>query len=64
MQKPALTVSSAEVRKNLSRVNSQKLAGPDNIHGHALRSCAAPLADVFANVFTLSISTCTNSHLL
>ncbi|KAK2875617.1 hypothetical protein Q8A73_024027 [Channa argus] len=38
-----------------SRVNPWKSAGPDNIPGRVLRECAEQLADVFANIFNISL---------
>ncbi|KAI5087280.1 gastrula zinc finger protein XlCGF28.1-like [Silurus meridionalis] len=46
----------AEVRKTLSRVNPRKSAGPDNIPGRVLRECAEQLADVFTDIFNISLS--------
>ncbi|KAI5108115.1 hypothetical protein C0J45_1709 [Silurus meridionalis] len=49
----------AEVRKTLCRVNPRKSAGPDNIPGRVLRECAQQLADVFTDIFNISLSSAT-----
>ncbi|KAK3546754.1 hypothetical protein QTP70_033947, partial [Hemibagrus guttatus] len=51
-----LCLSMADVRRTLCRVNPQKSAGPDNIHGRVLRECAQQLADVFTDIFNISLS--------
>ncbi|KAK3556436.1 hypothetical protein QTP70_008279 [Hemibagrus guttatus] len=51
-----LCVSTADVRRTLWRVNPQKSAEPDNIHGRVLRECAEQLADVFTDIFNISLS--------
>ncbi|KAK3556404.1 hypothetical protein QTP70_007976 [Hemibagrus guttatus] len=51
-----LCFSTADVRRTLYRVNPRKSAGPDNIPGRVLRECAEQLADVFTNVFNISLS--------
>uniref|UniRef100_A0A1A8GH13 Reverse transcriptase domain-containing protein n=1 Tax=Nothobranchius korthausae TaxID=1143690 RepID=A0A1A8GH13_9TELE len=51
-----LCLTTAEVRKTLSRVNPRKAAGPDNIPGRVLRECAEQLADVFTDIFNISLS--------
>ncbi|KAK3539377.1 hypothetical protein QTP70_003864 [Hemibagrus guttatus] len=52
----ALCLSTADVRRTLCRVNPQKFAGPDNIPGRVLRECAEQLADVFTDIFNISLS--------
>ncbi|KAI4900497.1 hypothetical protein NFI96_007889, partial [Prochilodus magdalenae] len=54
--KQALCLSTADVRKTLLRVNPRK-AGPDGIPGRVLRECADQLADVFTDIFNISLST-------
>ncbi|KAK3531741.1 hypothetical protein QTP70_027281 [Hemibagrus guttatus] len=44
------------MRKTLCRVNPRKAAGPDNIPGRVLRECAEQLADVFTDIFNISLS--------
>ncbi|KAK3570548.1 hypothetical protein QTP86_022084 [Hemibagrus guttatus] len=39
----------------LCRVNPRKPAGPDNIPGRVLRECAEQLADVFTDIFNISL---------
>ncbi|KAK2877087.1 hypothetical protein Q8A73_023740 [Channa argus] len=51
-----LCLTTAEVRKTLCRVNPRKSAGPDNIPGRVLRECAEQLADVFTDIFNISLS--------
>ncbi|KAK3528503.1 hypothetical protein QTP70_000581 [Hemibagrus guttatus] len=51
-----LCLTMADVRKTLCRVNPQKAAGPDNIPGRVLRECAEQLADVFTDIFNISLS--------
>ncbi|KAI5088080.1 gastrula zinc finger protein XlCGF28.1-like [Silurus meridionalis] len=51
-----LCLTTAEVRKTLCRVNPRKSAGPDNIPGRVLRECAEQLADVFTDIFDISLS--------
>ncbi|KAF7711486.1 hypothetical protein C0J45_0469 [Silurus meridionalis] len=51
-----LCLSTAEVRKTLCRVNPRKSAGPDNIPGRVLREYAEQLADVFTDIFNISLS--------
>ncbi|KAK3507128.1 hypothetical protein QTP70_007960 [Hemibagrus guttatus] len=51
-----LCLSMADVSRTLCRVNPRKSAGPDNIPGRALRECAEQLADVFTNIFNISLS--------
>ncbi|KAK3528439.1 hypothetical protein QTP86_034541, partial [Hemibagrus guttatus] len=51
-----LCLTTADVRKTLCRVNPRKAAGPDNIPGRVLRECAEQLADVFTNIFNISLS--------
>ncbi|KAK3515250.1 hypothetical protein QTP70_012923, partial [Hemibagrus guttatus] len=50
------TLSTADVRRTLCRVNPRKSAGPDNIPGRVLRECAEQLADVFTDIFNISLS--------
>ncbi|KAK3520331.1 hypothetical protein QTP70_023296 [Hemibagrus guttatus] len=51
-----LCLSTADVRRTLCRVNSRKSAGPDNIPGRVLRECAEQLADVFTDIFNISLT--------
>ncbi|KAK3509531.1 hypothetical protein QTP70_000540 [Hemibagrus guttatus] len=51
-----LCLSTADVRRTLCRVNPRKSAGPDNIPGRVLRECAEHLADVFTDIFNISLS--------
>ncbi|KAK2899380.1 hypothetical protein Q8A73_012509 [Channa argus] len=47
-----LYLTTSEVRKT----NPRKSAGPDNIPGRVLRECAEQLADVFTDIFNISLS--------
>ncbi|KAK3562698.1 hypothetical protein QTP86_005317 [Hemibagrus guttatus] len=38
------------------QINPRKAAGPDNIPGRVLRECAEQLADVFTDIFNISLS--------
>ncbi|KAI5085277.1 hypothetical protein C0J45_3294, partial [Silurus meridionalis] len=51
-----LCLTTAEVRKTLCKVNPLKSAGPDNIPGRVFRECAEQLADVFTEIFNISLS--------
>ncbi|KAK3530964.1 hypothetical protein QTP70_007265 [Hemibagrus guttatus] len=51
-----LCLSMADVKRTLCRVNPRKSAGPDNIPGRVLRECAEQLADVFNDIFNISLS--------
>ncbi|KAK3545873.1 hypothetical protein QTP70_016452 [Hemibagrus guttatus] len=51
-----LCLSTADVRRTLCRVNPRKSAGPDNIPGRVLRECAEQLADVFTDIFNISLT--------
>ncbi|KAK3527264.1 hypothetical protein QTP86_018628 [Hemibagrus guttatus] len=51
-----LCLTTADVRKTLCRVNPQKAAGPDNIPGRVLRECAEQLADIFIDIFNISLN--------
>ncbi len=51
-----LSVSTVDVRKTLPRVRMSKAAGPDDIHGRVLRTCANQLVDVITDIFNTSLS--------
>ena len=51
-----LSVSTADVRRILLRVNMNKAAGPDNIPGRVLKTCANQLVDVITDIFNISLS--------
>ncbi|KAF7712006.1 hypothetical protein HF521_001017, partial [Silurus meridionalis] len=42
-----------------SRVDARKAAGPDGIPGRVLRACAGQLAQVFTDIFNLSLAQAT-----
>ncbi len=44
------------MRRILLKVNMSEAAGPDNILGLALRTCANQLVDVITNIFNTSLS--------
>ena len=43
---PALTINEADTRRTATRVNPQKVGGPDNIPGCVLKTCSGESADV------------------
>ncbi|KAK3524976.1 hypothetical protein QTP86_011792 [Hemibagrus guttatus] len=51
-----LCLSTADMKRTLCTVNPRKSAGPDNIPGRVLRECAEQLADVFTDIFNISLS--------
>ncbi|KAK3570542.1 hypothetical protein QTP86_022078 [Hemibagrus guttatus] len=51
-----LCLTVADVRQTLCKVNPRKAAGPDNIPGRVLRECAEQIADVFTDIFNISLS--------
>ncbi len=51
-----MTLSPDSMRRSLSRINSRKALGPDNIPGRVLRDCAVELIDVFTDIFNISVS--------
>ncbi|KAK3572536.1 hypothetical protein QTP86_034561, partial [Hemibagrus guttatus] len=55
MDRP-LTVSSAEVCMALKKTNLRKAAGPDNIPWRALLVCTSELANVFMDIYNLSLT--------
>ncbi|KAK3545642.1 hypothetical protein QTP70_008782 [Hemibagrus guttatus] len=44
------------MKRTLCRVNPRKSAGPDNIPSRLFRECAEQLADVFTDIFDISLS--------
>ncbi|KAI3364743.1 hypothetical protein L3Q82_000899 [Scortum barcoo] len=48
-------ISRADVCRTLKRINTRKAPGPDGIPGQALKVCADQLADVFADIFNMSL---------
>ncbi|KAI3368390.1 hypothetical protein L3Q82_008093 [Scortum barcoo] len=48
-------ISRADVCRTLKRINTRKAPGPDGIPGRALKVCADQLADVFADIFNVSL---------
>eukprot|EP00061_Rhincodon_typus_P007941 g30117.t1 len=52
---PAPSVTVADVRSVFLGVNAKKATGLDGVPGRALRSCADQLAEVFTNIFNLSL---------
>ena len=51
-----LSFSVADVSKTFKSVNTRKGAGPDGIPSRVLRACSDQLADVFMDIFNLSLS--------
>ncbi|KAI3362573.1 hypothetical protein L3Q82_001608 [Scortum barcoo] len=50
-----LSVTAAEVRRTLQRINPRKAAGPDNISGRVLKGCAYQLTEVLTDIFNTSL---------
>lgn len=53
--KEPFSVTPAEVRRTLQRINPHKAAGPDNIPGWVLKGCAHQLAEVLMDIFNTSL---------
>ncbi|KAK3565327.1 hypothetical protein QTP86_005494 [Hemibagrus guttatus] len=51
-----LCLSVADMKRTLCQINPRKSAGPDNIPGRVLRECEEQLADVFTDIFNISLS--------
>lgn len=51
-----LSLQTHKVRRIFSLVNIRKTAGPDGIPGRVVRDCAHQLAEVFTDIFNLSLS--------
>lgn len=51
-----LTLSTSDVYSTLCKVNARKAAGPDGIPGRVLKACAEQLAEVFTDIFNLSLA--------
>uniref|UniRef100_A0A3B3H7K8 Reverse transcriptase domain-containing protein n=1 Tax=Oryzias latipes TaxID=8090 RepID=A0A3B3H7K8_ORYLA len=49
------SVTPAEVRRTLQRINPHKAAGPDNIPGRVLKDCAHQLTEVLTDIFNTSL---------
>eukprot|EP00061_Rhincodon_typus_P018876 g48241.t1 len=52
---PVPAVTASEVTSDFLRVKPKKVMGPDGVPGQALRSWADQLAEVFTNIFNLSL---------
>eukprot|EP00061_Rhincodon_typus_P007143 g28516.t1 len=52
---PVLSVTTVDVRSVLLRVNPRKAMGPDGVPSNALRSCEDQMAEVFTDIFNLSL---------
>uniref|UniRef100_A0A6I8SKL5 Reverse transcriptase domain-containing protein n=1 Tax=Xenopus tropicalis TaxID=8364 RepID=A0A6I8SKL5_XENTR len=48
-------ISQADMCKHFRKVNTRKAPGPDNIPGRVFKACAHELADVFTDIFNLSL---------
>ncbi|KAI3372128.1 hypothetical protein L3Q82_006984 [Scortum barcoo] len=48
-------ITRADVCRSFKQINSRKAPGPDGIPGRALKVCADQLADVFADIFNMSL---------
>ncbi|KAI4881499.1 hypothetical protein NFI96_012321 [Prochilodus magdalenae] len=51
-----LSVTPAEVRRTLRRINPRKSAGPDNIPGRVLLERADQISEVLADIFNVSLT--------
>ena len=51
----APSISVSEVVRSFKAVNPCKTAGPDGVHSRTLRACAIQLAEVFTDIFNLSL---------
>lgn len=54
----ALTVTEAQVRCELSRLNTRKAAGPDQVSPATLRHCADQLTPIYTYIFQQSLDLC------
>ncbi|XP_024908561.1 uncharacterized protein LOC112486372 isoform X2 [Cynoglossus semilaevis] len=54
-----LSVTTAEVRRTLQRINPRKAAGPDNIPGRLLRDCTHQLTEALTDIFNTSLQQAT-----
>lgn len=52
----ALSIDPEHTRRTVTRVNSRKATGPDNIPGCMLKESANELADVLTDIFNISLS--------
>jgi len=50
-----VSLTMADVRRALKRINPRKSPGPDSIPGCVLSGCANQLAEVFTSIFNLSL---------
>src|SRR4029434_5710435 len=50
-----LSLTVADVRRELQRVNPHKTSRSDGVPGRVLRGCADQLAEVFTSIFNLSL---------
>ncbi|KAI4890204.1 hypothetical protein NFI96_001998 [Prochilodus magdalenae] len=50
-----LSVTPAEVRRTLRRINLRKAAGPDNIPRRVLKECADQISELLADIFNVSL---------
>ncbi|KAI4875037.1 hypothetical protein NFI96_007081 [Prochilodus magdalenae] len=51
----APSISVSEVVRSFKAVNPRKTHGPDGVHNRVLRACAIQLAEVFTDIFNLSL---------
>lgn len=56
---PPLSVTAAEVRMTLQRVNPRNATGPDGVPGRVLKDCAHQLTMVMTDIFNISLSQAT-----
>ena len=53
---PPFTISESDVRGVFRGVNGRKAAGPDQIPGRVLKSCANQIAPVYTEIFNMSLA--------
>ena len=55
---PPFTIKESDVKKEFSRLNVRKAAGPDAVSPAALKNCASQLAPVYSDIFNESLKRC------
>ncbi|KAK3554035.1 hypothetical protein QTP70_019154 [Hemibagrus guttatus] len=54
-EEPVIILENHQVRSTMRKIDITKAAGPDRVPGCTLKSCADQLAEVFTNIFNLSL---------
>jgi hypothetical protein len=52
----SLPVTRAQVLRSLQQVNPRKAAGPDGVSLRVLKACEAELAEVYTDIFKISLA--------